>query len=165
MSHRAPLCCSPYSTVPHLGWHLTFACRLWCACVRACIQTHSNAQPQPLTAWIHKRATAARNVNCKLATHKDKYTNRWLACEGVWCLQIFALHNSSSTCHPHWTLPPVLLQNTRAHTHALTGTLVNELTVDEKVAGESGIGSVCASCLPTAPLGLVKFDLMAFPVN
>lgn len=44
------------------------------------------------------------------------------------------------------------------HMHQLTHESVNS-------RGRSGIGSVCASCLLTAPLGLVKFDLMAFSVN
>lgn len=54
---------------------------------------------------------------------------------------------------------------THAHTHTciFTGTVVSELILE--VAGESGIEKVCASCLLTAPLGLVKFDLMAFLVN
>lgn len=41
--------------------------------------------------------------------------------------------------------------------------MLSELILE--VAGESGIEKVCASCLLTAPLGLLKFDLMAFLVN
>lgn len=46
-----------------------------------------------------------------------------------------------------------------------TGTVMRELPEEKKVIAVSGTRKARASFLPKAPLGLVKFDLMAFPVN
>lgn len=59
-----------------------------------------------------------RHTYSKLVTHKDN----WISLSWVGYFQIFALHNSSRTEHC-W----------------------GESTAEQEVAGESGIGNVCAS--------------------
>jgi len=158
--HTEHILCSPYSTVSHLCWHLTLACRLW----HAHMHTNVLGSVATYTNRMKRQMYDCKHTQCKLAKHNGKCTHGWWATRGVDVSRSLPFIITAALVIPTELCPPVLLPaHTQACTFTNTGSVVIELTLE--VAGGSGIEKVCASCLLTAPLGLVKFDLMAFLVN
>lgn len=142
----------------------------------------SNARLSPLTcahAYKHApkhhctytkrqmRAIASevcRRTHSKLAAHSHKSTCGWWACGGFDVSRSLPFVITAALVIPPELWPLLSSQNIHSHIDS-HNYWRSGVKANAKGGMKKGTDKVCASCLLTAPLGLVKFDLIAFLVN